>query len=43
MKGFTTRGVEKHPWATIAQTYIRWNEIENYQSDGMELKLIMLK
>lgn len=36
MKGFTTRGVYDHPWATTAQTYVRWNEIENSESDGIE-------
>jgi hypothetical protein len=36
LKGFTTRGIYNHPWATTAQTYIRWNEIENHESDGIE-------
>lgn len=36
LKGFTTRGIYDHPWATTAQTYIRWNEIENHESDGVE-------
>jgi hypothetical protein len=36
LKGFTTRGIYDHPWATTAQTYIRWNEIENHESDGIE-------
>ncbi|MBU2945744.1 DUF4832 domain-containing protein [Zobellia uliginosa] len=35
LKGFTTRGITDHPWATTAQTYIRWNEIENDKSDGV--------
>jgi hypothetical protein len=36
MKGFTTRGIADHPWATTAQTYIRWNELENSESDGID-------
>ena len=36
LKGFTTRGIADHPWATTAQTYIRWNELENSESDGIE-------
>jgi len=36
LKGFTTRGIDDHPWATTAQTYIRWNEIENIESDGID-------
>lgn len=36
LKGFTTRGIYDHPWATTAQTYIQWNEIENHESDGIE-------
>ncbi len=36
LKGFTTRRIYDHPWATTAQTYIRWNEIENQESDGIE-------
>ena len=36
LKGFTTRGIDNHPWATTAQTYIHWNEIENSESDGIE-------
>lgn len=36
LKGFTTRGIYDHPWATTAQTYIPWNEIENHESDGIE-------
>lgn len=36
LKGFTTRGIYDHPWATTAQTYIQWNEIENNESDGIE-------
>ena len=36
MKGFTTTNVSTHPWATLTHTYIRWNEIENRESDGIE-------
>ncbi len=36
LKGFTTRGIYDHPWATLAHTYIRWNEIENHESDGID-------
>lgn len=36
MKGFTTRGIYDHPWATTAQTYIRWNELENSEADGID-------
>ena len=36
LKGFTTRGIYNHRWATTAQTYIQWNEIENDESDGIE-------
>ena len=36
LKGFTTNGIHDHPWATTAQTYIPWNEIENHESDGIE-------
>ena len=36
LMGFTTRGIADHPWATTAQTYIQWNEIENSESDGID-------
>lgn len=36
MKGFTTRGIYDHPWATLAHSYLRWNEIENDESDGLD-------
>lgn len=36
LKGFTTRGIYDHEWATLAHTYIKWNEIENHESDGIE-------
>jgi hypothetical protein len=34
LKGFTTRGIHDHEWATLAHTYIKWNELENHESDG---------
>ena len=36
LMGFTTRGIYDHPWATLAHTYIKWNAIENHESDGMD-------
>jgi len=36
LKGFTTRGIYNHEWATLAHTYIKWNEIENHETDGIE-------
>ena len=36
LKGFTTRGIYDHEWATLAHTYIRWNEIENHESDDID-------
>ncbi len=36
LKGFTTRGLNNHPWATTAHDYIRWNQIENHETDGIE-------
>lgn len=36
LKGFTTRGIYDHPWASTAHIYIRWNELENHESDGIE-------
>jgi len=36
LKGFTTRGIYDHEWATLAHTYIKWNEIENHESDGID-------
>ena len=36
LMGFTTRGIYDHPWATTAQTYIQWNELENSESDGID-------
>lgn len=36
-KGFTNRGFyEDNAWATLVHCYIRWNEIENHESDGIE-------
>ena len=25
-----------HEWATLAHVYIRWNELENVEADGIE-------
>ncbi|MCP4451004.1 MAG: DUF4832 domain-containing protein [Planctomycetes bacterium] len=37
MKGFTNRGFREHnPWATLVHSYIRWNQIENDESDGID-------
>ena len=36
LKGFTTNGVNVHEWATLSHVYIRWNELENDASDGLE-------
>jgi len=36
LMGFTTNGIHDHPWATTAQVYIQWNEIENNESDGID-------
>lgn len=36
LKGFTTINVGDHPWASVTHTYIRWNEIENNESDGID-------
>ncbi|MEO1615007.1 MAG: DUF4832 domain-containing protein [Planctomycetota bacterium] len=37
LKGFTTRGVgSDHPWATLAHDYLRWNELENVESDSIQ-------
>jgi hypothetical protein len=27
---------EQHPWVTLARHYIKWNEIENSESDSVE-------
>ncbi len=36
MKGFTNRGFrEDNEWATLAHCYIRWNQIENHESDDI--------
>jgi hypothetical protein len=29
-------GIEAHPWVTLARHYIKWNEIENSESDSVE-------
>ena len=37
MKGFTNRGFDEHnEWATLVHSYIRWNQIENHESDGID-------
>jgi hypothetical protein len=37
LKGFTARGIRTdHPWVSLVHHYIRWNEIENAESDGIE-------
>jgi len=37
LKGFTNRGFgEDNEWATLVHSYIRWNEIENHKSDGVD-------
>jgi hypothetical protein len=36
LMGFTTINVDDHPWASVSHTYIKWNELENNKSDGIE-------
>ena len=37
IKGFTNRGFgENNEWATLVHSYIRWNQIENLESDGID-------
>jgi len=36
MKGLTTNGVRVHEWATLAHVYIRWNELEDDETDGLD-------
>ncbi|MCF7973473.1 MAG: DUF4832 domain-containing protein [Phycisphaerae bacterium] len=37
IKGFTNRGFSEHnEWATLVHCYIRWNQIENDESDGID-------
>jgi len=36
LKGFTTEGNKNHPWGTLAHTYIKWNELENDESDDID-------
>ena len=36
LKGFTTNGVTPHEWATLSHVYIRWNELEDDESHGMD-------
>ena len=33
LKGFTTNGNSPHEWATLRHIYIKWNELENDESD----------
>lgn len=37
LKGLTTRGLDAdHPWATLAHDYLRWNQLENDESDTLQ-------
>jgi hypothetical protein len=36
LMGFTTNSVKDHPWASLAHTYFRWNELENNEKDGID-------
>lgn len=40
MKGLTTNGLltgsNRHEWATLAHVYLRWNELENSEADGLD-------
>ena len=36
MKGLTTNGVQIHEWASLAHVYIRWNELEDVEADGID-------
>ncbi len=36
MKGLTTNGVQQHEWASLNHVYIRWNELEDREADGIE-------
>ena len=37
LKGFTNRGFrEDNEWATLVHSYIRWNQIENHESDDID-------
>jgi hypothetical protein len=35
LMGFTHSDVN-HPWASTTHTYIKWNELENHESDGLD-------
>lgn len=35
MMGFTSDD-NNHPWASTTHTYIKWNELENLESDGLD-------
>jgi hypothetical protein len=41
MKGFTTTNLSDHPWGSLTHVYLKWNELENNESDGIE-KIINL-
>jgi len=40
LKGFTLIGgtyeETNHPWVSTTHTYIKWNELENHESDGLD-------
>ncbi len=36
LKGFTAGTDGSHEWATLAHKYIKWNELENDASDGLD-------
>ena len=36
LKGFTTNGISSHEWATLSHVYIRWNELEDDISHGID-------
>lgn len=36
LKGFTTNGINPHEWATLSHVYIRWNELEDDVSHGID-------
>ncbi|MEE2757990.1 MAG: DUF4832 domain-containing protein [Myxococcota bacterium] len=36
MKGLTTNGVNPHEWANLNHVYIRWNELEDREADGID-------
>ena len=36
LKGFTTNGNKAHDWATLRHIYIKWNELEDAESDTID-------